>query len=407
LEGGLVVKILCITPYYKPAYIYGGPTRSNSQLCEALVKLGADVTVLTTNANGTELLSVPLGRLTVVEDVDVYYYPLVRVFPHNFFYSPSLARACYQKVDQFDVVFLDTIFSHVMGTAVAACRKANVPYVVTLRSALLPWGLKHKELKKKMYLTLLGMNYLDHAAALHCTDQAESEAAKDLGLRSPTFVIPNGLDVNNFARLPARGTIRRRFNIPEQAKLLLFMGRLHIKKRPDIAIDALAATKLLPEETHLLVAGADEMQLAPKLRAQAQHLGCADRLHLVGLLKGDEILLALADADLLLMPSEPESENFGMSAVEAMAAGLPILVSEGVPVGYWAQSVGAGRVIPCKSEYFIKHTCDLLSSSNDLKAMGYKGQAFVRTKFNNVNVAQQMLEQFQAIIDTGRPLPIV
>ena len=86
------------------------------------------------------------------------------------------------------------------------------------------------------------------------------------------------------------------------------------------------------------------MQLIPKLRAQAQQLGCADRLHITGLLKGDEVLSALADADLLLMPSEPELENFGMSAVEAMAAGLPILVSEGFPIGEWAELVGQAEL---------------------------------------------------------------
>ena len=125
-----------------------------------------------------------------------------------------------------------------------------------------------------------------------------------------------------------------------------------MKKRPDIAIEALAAANSSVGETHLVLAGPDEMQLIPKLLVQAQRLGCADRLHITGLLKGDEVLVALADADLLLMPSEPESENFGMSAVEAMAAGLPILVSEGVPIGRWAKSAGAGRIASCTVDFF-------------------------------------------------------
>jgi glycosyltransferase involved in cell wall biosynthesis len=338
------MKILCIVPYYKPAYVYGGPVRSNSQLCEAFASLGARVTVLTTNANGTELLDVPLGSAINLDGVEIYHYPVLPIFPHSFFYSPSLARACDQKVNQYDVVFLDTIFSHVMGPAVAACKRAGIPYVVTLRSALLPWGLRHKQLKKKLYLALMGDAYLNQAAALHCTDPVEADAVKKLGLRAPSFIVPNGLDTHHFACLPARGVMRQRLNLPERASLLLFLGRLHVKKRPDIAVEALAAAQSLPGETHLIMAGPDEMQLASKLQAQARSLGCADRLHITGLLLGDEILSALADADLLLMPSEPESENFGMSAVEAMAAGLPVLVSEGVPIGQWAESAGAGRV---------------------------------------------------------------
>jgi glycosyltransferase involved in cell wall biosynthesis len=401
------MKILCIAPYYKPAYVYGGPTRSNSQLCEALVKLGAKVTVLTTNANGMELLDVPLGCPTDVDGVEVFYYPVVPIFPHSFFYSPSLAKACYQKTDQYDVAFLDTIFSHAMGPAVAACKLARVPYIITLRSALLPWGLRHKQLKKKLYLALMGNKYFNHATALHCTDPTESMAVKHLGLSAPTFVVPNGMDTHHFACLPVRGVIRQHLNIPEQAHLLLFLGRLHVKKRPDLAVEALGAAQSLTGETHLVLAGPDEMQLIPKLQAQARQLGCADRLHITGLLKGDEILSALADADLFLMPSEPESENFGMSAVEAMAAGLPILVSEGVPIGQWAESAGAGRIASCTVESFTKITCELLTLSAGLKEMGRRGQTLAREKFDMATVASQMLEQYQSIIVTGRPVPSI
>ena len=199
------MKILCVAPYYKPAYVYGGPTRSNSQLCEALVKLGAEVTVLTTNANGPELLDVPLRIRTNVDGVEVFYYPVSRIPPHSFFYSPSLAKTCHQKVDKYDVAFLDTIFTHAMGPAVTACKQAGVPYIITLRSALLPWGLRHKQFRKKLYLALMGDTYFNHAAALHCTDPAESLAVEQLGLSAPAFVVPNGLDTHHFACLPARG----------------------------------------------------------------------------------------------------------------------------------------------------------------------------------------------------------
>jgi glycosyltransferase involved in cell wall biosynthesis len=365
--------------------------------------MGVHVSVLTTNANGSEKLEVPLGSPVNLDGVEVFYYPIVKIFPHKFFYSPSLAKACYQKADRYDIAFLDTIFSHAMGPAVDACKRAGVPYVITLRSALLPWGLKHNQFRKKLYLALKKDAYFNRAAALHCTDPAEARAVENLRLGACHFVVPNGLDTAHFAKLPARGSMRQRLNIPDQANLLLFLGRLHVKKRPDIAIESLAAAQALPGETHLLLAGPDEMQLIPKLKAQAQSLGCANRLHITGLLKGDEILSALADADLFLMPSEPESENFGMSAVEAMAAGLPILVSEGVPIGPWAEAAGAGKIASSSADCFARTTCELLAHSDNLKAMGRKGQILAREKFDIANVAHQMVEQYQAIINTGRP----
>jgi glycosyltransferase involved in cell wall biosynthesis len=399
------MKILCVTPYYKPAYVYGGPTRSNSQLCEALVRLGAEVTVLTTNANGRELLDVPLGSSTNVDGVDVFYYPVVAVPPRTFFYSPALAKACQQKVSQFDIAFLDTIFTHAMGPTVVACQQAWVPYVVTLRGALVHGNFKQKLLKKKLYLALKGKAYLNHAAALHCTVALEAEAALKLGIRAPSFVVPNGLDTNRFNRLPARGTMRQLLHIPEQANLLIYSGRLHTAKRPDIAVETLAAVQSIPRETHLVLVGPDEMQLTSKLRAQAQRLGCADRLHITGLLAGDEVLSALIDSDLLLMPSEPESENFGMSALEAMAVGVPILVSDGVPIGEWAVLAGAGRVSSCTPDSFSKIAYEMLTFSESLKDMGRKGYALVREKFDISIIAQQMMGQYQAIISTKLPIP--
>ena len=133
---------------------------------------------------------------------------------------------------------------------------------------------------------------------------------------------------------------------------------------------ALAAAQDLSGETHLIMAGPDESGMGNALRAQAHQAGCEGRLHVVGLLAGDEVLQALAAADLLLMPSEPQSENFGMSAVEAMAAGLPVLVSEGVPVGVWAEANGAGYQIPCEVEAFQQKTHMLLSEPLELQAMG-------------------------------------
>ena len=192
-QSWIEMKILCVTPYYKPAYVYGGPTRSNSQLCEALVKLGAEVTVLTTNANGKKSLDVPVGIPTYVDGVEVFYYPIVPIFPHKYFYSPTLGRACHQKAGQFDVAFLDTIFSHAMGPGVAACKQAEVPYIITLRSALLPWGLSHKQLKKKLYLALMGDTYFNHAAALHCTDPVEAKALKEIAAASARFCCPKWL----------------------------------------------------------------------------------------------------------------------------------------------------------------------------------------------------------------------
>lgn len=393
------MRVLFVVSYYKPAFIYGGPVHSISSLCEALARQGIKVTVFTTNANGERQLEVPLGQAVNLNGVGVWYFPLN--LRGVFFYSPLLGAACQDQIGRYDLVVIESVMGYALFPAARACLETHVPYVVPLRGQLLPWAIKQSYWKKKLYLSILANRYLNRAAALHCTDLAEAEAAKHL-LQAPTFVIPNGIDLRKFDQLPPRGALRNRLGIPEKAKLLLFMGRLHSKKRPDIAVASLVATQILLEEVHLIVAGPDETGMATSLYSQAKRWECADKLHLVGLLRGDDLLQAYADADLLIMPSAPESENFGMSALEAMAAELPILVSEGVPVGRWAVDASAGKVIPCKPDAFGQVTLDLLSQPRLLRRMAKNGRALARETFNIDIVAEKMSQQYQLIIDENR-----
>ena len=299
------LRILYVTLYYKPAYLYGGPIHSMSALCEELAKTGLDITVFTTNANGSSRLDVPLEKPIEIAGVKVWYFPLLGN-GLNFFYSPELGVALKNQIQMFDLVIAEVLWGQALGPIAHLCNRKRIPYIVPLRGQLLPWSFKYKQLKKRIYLSLFGYRYLRGAAALHCTDMNEAEEIVKLQIKTPTFIVPNGIRNAHFENLPASGQMRTRFQIPMDSRLLLFLGRLHPKKRPDLAIEALAAAQSLPRETHLLLAGPDELQMASQLQAQASRFGCAHCLHLTGLLQPDEILSAFADSDLFLMPSEPE-----------------------------------------------------------------------------------------------------
>jgi glycosyltransferase involved in cell wall biosynthesis len=395
------MRILCVVSYYKPAYAYGGPVRSTSALCEGLAQLGARVTVLTTNANAGQPLAVPLNQPVCVEGVDVRYHRLRPGLPASFFYSPDLAAAVACSARHCDVALLDTFFTHAMGPAGRACRRAGVPYALSLRGQLLPRRLRYRRLKKAVYLRLAGRAYLDAATALHCTDIEEARAARHLGCRAPAFVVPNGLDLQPFQNLPPRGALRDQLGIPPQDGVLLFLGRLHPLKRPDLAVAALAAAMQGGLPAHLVLAGPDESGLFASLRQQAEQRGVGDRLHYLGLVQGAERLQALADADLMLMPSD--SENFGNSAAEALAAGLPVLTSDRVPVGRWAEAAGAGRRAALNPEAFGAVARDMLADRPRLAEMGARGCVLAEREFALPAVAGRMLTVLEALVKTGRP----
>jgi len=397
------MKILVVTSYYKPAYVYGGPTRSISLLCEAMAKRGADITVLTTNANGPSVLDVPVGKPMSVDGVRVFYFPVFRA-TGSFFYSPSLARAIFSSVPRCDIVTCEALWEFALLPTMVACRRHRKPYVMPLRGQLMDWALEQKSWKKKVSLFLAGDHSLKRAAALHCTDPAEEHAVAALGIATPTFVVPNGLDLSTIA-VPVGGRydLKVRMGLPRDARVLLFLGRLKRIKRADIAVDVLHAVKKICSQAHLVIAGPDEDNLTPELKAQATSLGCSESVHFAGLVEKADVLSLLAETDLLLVPTEVQ-ENFSMSTLEALSVGVPVLVSRGIPVGYWAEKAGAGRIAGATSTEFVEAALQLFAEPETLKAMGEQGRRVVQENFDIDKVAGQMLAHYEAIVATGRPL---
>ena len=394
------MRILYISSYYKPAYVYGGPAKSIAAMCEALARQGAQVTVLTTNANGDEPLNVPLEEPLNVDGVTVYYYPIKNGLPRSFFYSPSLARACEDMIREHDIVVLETLFTHPTGPAVKACLKWNKPYIVPLRGSLLPWALGQKALKKQVYLALFGRHQLNHAAGLQCSDLDELASVKRLNFHTPAFIIPNGLKVSHWRTLPPRGALRQRLGIPDTDRILLMLGRLHRVKNPELAVEMLGL--LNRQDVHLVFVGPDEEAYQAGLQARASVLGQSKQIHFTGLLSGNSLVQAMADTDLFLMPSL--SESFGMAALEAMVCGLPVLLSEHVPVGRWAEEAGAGRQVSCTPQAFAKACDEMLKDKTTLSEMGERARTLVFQRFDIDAVAKRLLAQYQSILSNGQLL---
>lgn len=392
------MRVLYVISYYKPAYLYGGSVTAVSGLCEALAQLGVEVTVLATNANGSQKLEVPLNKYVMVDGVQVIYTNVHTAPLRSYFYSPQLVRVCERIVGQFDIIFLDTLWTHALIPTLELGRRNGTPCIVPLHGQLMPWAINHRQFRKRLYLWLWGRRALNQATAVHCASHEETRTLNELSVHVPAFVVPYGLNTADFTDLPARGRLRHQLGIPDDAYMLLVLGRLHQVKRPDVALAAM--TSVHRHDVHLVYAGPDEENLIPQLLGSAAQSGLKSYVHFLGLLNRAAVLQAFADSDILLMPSAMES--FGMSAVEAMAAGVPVVVSEEVPVGRWATNANAGRSVPATSEAFGQTLNELLAVPQQLKIMGARGRQLAREQFDREAVARQMLRQLEAIVSTGQ-----
>src|SRR5262249_7650969 len=154
----------------------------------------------------------------------------------------------------------------------------------------------------------------------------------------------NGINVTEYANLPPRGTFRETHGIPNDRLVLLFLGRLHPKKGFDLLLPAFARLK---DDTLLIFAGPSEERYQHSLKEEAIRLGIADRVLFTGMLLGSGKLAAFVDADLFVLPSY--QENFGIAVAEALAAGLPVVISDQVNIHAEVAAAGAGGVVPTET----------------------------------------------------------
>jgi len=150
---------------------------------------------------------------------------------------------------------------------------------------------------------------------------------------------------------------------------------------------------------HLAFAGPDEADMQSDLLRIANAAGCADRVHFTGLLNPDQVLQVLADADLLLMTSE--SENFGMAAAEAMAAGLPVVISNKVGLARFVEQASAGRSVELDADSIAEGLNLLLDEPEQLVEMGQRGRRLALNTFDQDAVAQRTLECFSEILTSS------
>jgi glycosyltransferase involved in cell wall biosynthesis len=392
------MRILCITPYYEPAYVYGGPARSVPALCRALAGLGAQVSVFTTTANGNRELDVPASRPVQRDGVEVTYFP--RIVKTSFFLAPAMAHALKRRIDEFDIAYINGIFTYPTLSAENAAIRAERPFVVAPRGMLMPWAYGYKHRKKNLYMRLIERRRIERAAAFICTDELERQSLAEFGFKQPLFVVPNGLDVQRFAAMPSGAAFRGRWQLSSDAQVILMVGRLHPVKRPDLGLAAFTEIAAVQPQAHLVFVGPDEMGLKEGLCTTAKAAGCADRVHFTGLLAPAEVLEAFAGADVFLMPSE--SENFGMAIAEAMAAGLPVIVAEDLGMARFVTQAEAGLAVGLNRADLARALLELLTDADRLHRMGQHGRQLAFTAFDQSAVAERTLQHLAEVLPGTR-----
>jgi glycosyltransferase involved in cell wall biosynthesis len=327
------MRILNVTQTYAPFFEFGGPPVKVRALSEALARRGHEITVLTADwgfesrlADGVESSGAdrsPFGWRWQQNGVQSIYLPTWFRY-RALSWNPALNRFLRARLRNFDVAHIFGLYDFLGPAAATECLRLGIPYVVEPIGMFLPI-LRNLRLKR-MYHGIWGRKMLQGARFLIATSDQEVEELASAGLaRERIMLRRNGVD--QVPTAGQHGQFRAQHRIPQNVKLVLFLGRLSKKKSPDLLLRAFA--KLPAEPTtaspHLAFVGPDDRGMKTRLMEMAQEYGIGSRVHFVGALFEQAKWAADRDADVFVLPSV--NENFGNTAAEAVAAGTPVVLT--------------------------------------------------------------------------------
>jgi glycosyltransferase involved in cell wall biosynthesis len=325
-------------------------------------------------------------RASLPEDVRL------RMFPargnRTWHLSPQLWRWTWKAVPHYDVLHIHAAFNPISTGCAWIARRRRKPYILRPLGTLSPYTFSHgKASLKRLYYALFESRTASGAAALHFTAAQEKEKALRLGLRPKAKVIP----------LPYDGPVRS-FKRDERQPVFLFLGRLDPVKGLELLLQAFAIVQKKRPDARLVIAGGGDVKYEAHLQGLAKELGLLQSVEFAGYVEGEKKEYLLATATAFVMPSY--QENFGMAAVEAMAAGLPVIVTRGVDLWPDVESYRAGIVVEHELEPLASAMLRLLEDQCLRSSMGQNGVTLVREEYHPRVIGRALLDMYREAINT-------
>lgn len=371
----------------------GGPSRSVPMLVKGLAELGVDITLMTcrTADMNAHALKGTTAKFKVIE--------------------PSTSNKDIESFiisEQFDLIQLQSIWDYKYHQIAKIARKQNIPYIITPRGMLEPWSLSQKKWKKRLALVLYQMRDLQKAACIFTTAEMEAQHVRDLGVKVPVSVIPNGIETDGYACRTSMEGVK---------KQILFLSRIHVKKGIEILIDAFYRIHKEFPDWNVVIVGNGETEYVESLKQKVEHMKLQDCVQILPPVFGDAKLKLYQESSLFCLPSY--SENFGMVIAEAMSCGVPAITTNETPwqllngdcatMGASLDMLGEEKRTGWCIELSIDHLEKALREAMAMEPtllyeMGQRGNKVVIKNFNYRSVARKTKALYEWIVDNRSDL---
>ncbi len=378
------MRIAHITATFPPHYTGTGMVCFYNAV--GLARLGHRVTVFTADPG-------PSGNCADPPEIEVRRLPaLFRI--GNAPLLPGLFR-----LDGYDVIHLHHPFIFGAEMVWAVSRRREIPYVITHHNDLIGYGMRRYLFD--LYSAVVIPRVVEGARRILVVSQDHARSCRLAGLFrrrwNNVVEIPNGVDTDRFRPGLDGRPIRRRYGIPDDARVVLFVGgldRAHHFKGVGVLLRAFA--RMEARDVALLIVGGGDRE--GTFAALAAGLGISERVVFAGAVPHAQLPLYYAAADVVALPSTPP-ESFGMVLVEAMACGKPVIASNLPGVRSVVSDGEDGLLVrPGDPSDLVEKTRALLDAPRRRQEMGERGRVKVEERYAWPKIIPRLARVYEEVV---------
>ena len=373
------MKVLHVISNFSESY--AGMAIACRELAENQVKIGIHSTVITSD------LDYPSGKIKKIinqriieNEVNVIY---CSVLVKSFVFSFKLLAKIKEEVKNADIVHIHGLYRFPQTFASFYSKLIGKPYIISPHGSLNPkvYNKKQRIIFRRIYQKFIESKNLKYSSKIHFTAIDEKENANFLIPPNKGIVIPNGIEINNYKSLPEKGFFKNEFHIKTNLFKILFLGRISKIKGLDLLLPSIAQVVKKIPNTILLIVGPDYENYKKELELIIKSLKIESNVKFVGKLNRNEINKAYVDSDLFVLPSY--SENFGLTIVESLACGCPVIISKNVNISNEINKNELGKVVNLDPNEITKEIINFYyKSDSEKKELKQKIRDFTLEYYN-------------------------
>ncbi len=382
-------------------------------MCRALIEQGLEVMLATTDhdLSGEELRSKSKGAgdgqssgisflapgSLVLKGVPTVIFP--KQLGNSFKYSRPFARWLNKNVANYDLVHIHAVFNHSCIAAARACRENDVPYIVRPLGTLDTWSMNQKSFRKNVFWYSGIKRLLTKAAGIHYTATAEQAVVEKSLHLNHGFVVPLGVEMKPMKDPEARQKLSQHFPELSGHPYVLVLSRLHPKKALELLINAFLPLVKQNElsEWRLVIAGDGDAAYVSSLKRIVAEQNGQEFVLFTGWLEGEKKNAALRNAGLVALPSR--QENFGLCIAEAMACGVPVLVSPQVNLADTIESFKCGWVAELNDGALSDALAAAMGNGGERVIRGAAGRELASHRFSWSAIAGDLSRVYASTIN--------